>query len=284
MANTPGERPCRHPLDPLVDVMARLRGPDGCPWDREQDHLSLRPFMIEEAYEAVDAIESGDADRLVEELGDVLLQVVFHSRLGEEAGRFTIDDVIRTVTDKMIRRHPHVFGDAVATDSATVLRNWEAIKKSEAPGGDEGAPSLLDGTPRHLPALLEAEQVQARAARVGFEWPDVAGALAKVQEEWQEVEEARKSGDSRRLHEEWGDLLFALVNVARYLNINSELALRETTARFRRRFAHVEAGARAQGRPLASLTLEEMDALWDEAKGQAGREAEPSDPASPRDP
>lgn len=266
MANGQEPNSCRHPLGPLVSVMARLRGPGGCPWDQEQDHLSLRPFMIEEAYEAVEAIESGNTARLVNELGDVLLQVVFHSRLGEEAGRFTIDDVVRSVTEKMIRRHPHVFGDARAEDSAAVLRNWERIKQEEAPSGEGGPASLLAEIPRRLPALMEATEVQARAARVGFEWPHVDGALAKVEEEWREVEEARRSGDPRRLHEEWGDLLFALVNVARYLNVNSEMALRDATARFRRRFAYIEAGAAARGQALESMTLEEMDALWDEAK------------------
>src|SRR5690554_2444902 len=247
MANTQGDRPCRHPLDPLVDVMARLRGPDGCPWDKEQDHLSLRPYMIEEAYEAVDAIEAGDTDRIVEELGDVLLQVVFHSQIAAEAGRFTIEDVIRAISDKMIRRHPHVFGNVSAPDSETVLRHWEQIKKDEAASqhsknGDAPA-SLLDGISINLPALTRAEKIQARAARVGFEWPDVHGALKKVSEEWQEVEEARREGDADRLHQEWGDLLFSLVNVARYLNIDSETALRDAANKFQRRFHHIEARA-----------------------------------------
>lgn len=257
----------RYPLDPLVDVMARLRGPQGCPWDREQDHRSLRPYMIEEAYEAVDAIDSGDTDKLVEELGDVLLQVVFHSQLGREANRFTINDVIRRVTDKMIRRHPHVFGDLHVEDSAEVLRNWEAIKQRE-PGSSGGKErnSLLKGIPRHLPALVEAEKVQERAARVGFQWPHVDGALAKVEEEWQELMSARQAGDARRINQEWGDLLFALVNVARYLGVDSELALREATAKFRRRFQYIEEAAWAQGRDLREMTLEEMDALWDAAK------------------
>lgn len=258
-----------HPLDRLLAVMARLRGPDGCPWDKEQDHQSLQPYMLEEAYEVVDAIASGDTDRLVEELGDVLLQVVFHSQLGREAGRFTMEDVIRRVTDKMIRRHPHVFGDVKVADTAAVLKNWEAIKEQEAAETGAPPPSLLAGIPRHLPALMEAEKIQRRAARVGFEWPDVTGALEKVQEEWREVSEAREAGDPVRLRQEWGDLLFALVNVARYLGIDSELALKEANRKFRTRFTQMEAKAHAQGRKLQDMTLEEMDALWDEAKAEA---------------
>lgn len=276
-----GPNGARYPLDPLVDVMARLRGPQGCPWDREQDHRSLRPYMIEEAYEAVDAIDSGDTRKLVEELGDVLLQVVFHSQLGSEAHRFTINDVIRTVTEKMIRRHPHVFGDVHVEDSAEVLRNWEAIKQQE-PGAPEakGRTSLLEGIPRHLPALMEAEKVQARAARVGFQWADVDGALAKVEEEWQELMAARKTGDEGRITQEWGDLLFALVNVARYLGVDSELALREATAKFRRRFQYIEEAAWAQGRDLREMTLDEMDALWDAAKeGEQEPSGRPTGPA-----
>lgn len=275
------DTPCRHPLDPLVEVMARLRGPDGCPWDKEQTHESLIPYMIEEAYEAVDAIASGDPGRLADELGDVLLQVVFHSRLAEEAGRFTIDDVVQRATGKMVRRHPHVFGTVDAPDTATVLRNWEAIKRQESAERGEGpgaAPGLLDDIPRHLPALMEAEKVQRRAARVGFEWPDVAGALAKVEEEWKEVQQAREEGDPGRLRQEWGDLLFALVNVARYLSIDSELALREANAKFRERFRYIETKAAALGKDLETMGLEEMDALWEEAKEDG---AGPIPPATP---
>lgn len=266
------------PIQRLLRIMARLRGPGGCPWDKEQTHLSLRPYLVEETYEALEAIESGDTARMVEELGDVLLQVVFHSQIGAEEGRFTFDDVARAVADKMVRRHPHVFGDATAADSAAVLRQWERIKQEEAqspPDTDGSAaqapqqqapPSLLDGIPVHLPALVRAEKIQSRAARVGFQWPDVEGAIEKVREEAREVARAREANDPARLHEEWGDLLFALVNVARYLDLDSEAALRDATNKFRDRFQYVERRAHAMGRSLDDMTLEEMDALWDEAK------------------
>lgn len=283
-ASAPQERN-EAPIERLLRIMARLRGPGGCPWDKEQTHLSLRPYLVEETYEALEAIEADDTARMVEELGDVLLQVVFHSQIGAESGRFTFDDVAQAVADKMVRRHPHVFGDAVAADSAAVLRHWERIKQEEArsspphsdgsssalPAEQEAPPSLLDDVPVQLPALVRAEKIQARAARVGFQWPDVEGAIEKVREEAEEVARAREANDQARLHEEWGDLLFALVNVARYLGIDSETALRDATNKFRDRFQYVERQAHASGRSLDDMTLAEMDALWDEAKQKPSR-------------
>ncbi len=263
----------RADLQPLLDVMARLRSPEGCPWDRQQTHDSLKRYLLEESYELLDAIDAGDDTALVEELGDVLLQVVFHAQIAAETGRFSMADVIDVLVRKLIRRHPHVFGDVQAEDAAAVVRNWEAIKQEEKAGREPGpeASSILSGIPRHLPALMEAEKVQDRAARVGFQWDDVAGAWEKVQEELGELEQALRgrseTGQERaRVAEEFGDVLFALVNVARYLEIDPEQALRSSTAKFRQRFRHIETRARAQGRDLRDMTLAEMDALWEEAK------------------
>jgi len=260
--------PSRHPLDPLVRVMARLRGPGGCPWDREQDHHSLKKYVIEEAYEVVEAIEAGDDQALVEELGDLLLQVVFHSQIASEEGRFGIDDVVQAITEKLIRRHPHVFGGASAPDAETVLANWEKLKQEERAAKGQGGrpPSLLDGVPKSLPALMLAADVQKRAAKVGFQWDEVSGALDKVAEELDELARARAAGDRKKLFEEWGDLLFALVNVARYDGIDPEEALRRAAGKFAARFRHIEARAAENGRDLREMSLEEMDALWDEAK------------------
>lgn len=276
MADTP-----RADLQPLLDIMARLRSPEGCPWDRQQTHASLKRYLLEEAYELLDAVDAGDDDALVEELGDVLLQVVFHAQIASETGRFTMADVLDGLVKKLIRRHPHVFGDVKAHDAAAVVRTWEAVKERERThrnanreagrGSDPQPPSLLDGIPRHLPALMEAEKLQARAARVGFQWDDVAGAWDKVQEELDELRRASAGEEPAeaarsRVAEELGDVLFALVNVARYLQVDPEDALRAANAKFRRRFQHIEARARTQGRRLEDMTLAEMDALWDEAK------------------
>ena len=247
--------------------MATLRSPGGCPWDLEQDHHTLKKYLIEEAYEVLDAIDQGDDEALIEELGDVLLQVVFHSQIASETGRFGIDDVIQAITEKLIRRHPHVFGGAEAPDAHTVLQNWEKLKAAERDKkGRDGPPSLLDGIPRHLPALMRATDVQKRAAKVGFEWEDAAGAHEKVAEELREVAEARASGDRRRLEEEWGDLFFALVNAARYDRVDPEEVLRQATRKFESRFRFIEAQAARQQKSLDKMSLAEMDALWDEAK------------------
>lgn len=256
-----------HPLDPLVDVMDQLLGENGCPWDREQTHHSLRRYLIEESYEVVDAIEGNDWESLCEELGDVLLQVVFHAQLATRSGHFSIDDVVATVTAKMKRRHPHVFADVVAGNASEVLRNWEKIKQAErVDKGQENTKGLLSDLPRHLPALMFAEEAQKRAARVGFEWPDVHGALEKVSEEIQELTESLESGTRTQQADELGDVLFALVNVARYAGVDPEDALRHTADKFAHRFRYIEEQTARMGRRLVDMSLEEMDVLWDEAK------------------
>jgi MazG family protein len=255
-------------FEAFVALIARLRAPGGCPWDREQTHESLKPMTIEEAYEVVEAIDHGD-EELAGELGDLLLQVVFHSEIAAEAGRFTIDDVVMRVSDKMVRRHPHVFGDASAATSGEVLRNWEALKAEElrAKGKARESDSLLDPVPKSLPAVMEAFQMTTKAARVGFDWPDVPSVMAKLDEERAELREAAARGDGHAaVAEELGDLLFAAVNVARLLGVDPESALKSANRKFRRRFRHVEERLRERGRAPAESSLAEMDALWDEAK------------------
>ena len=257
------------PLDPLDDlrapntlgyITARLRAPGGCPWDREQTPASLTPYMLEEAHEAVDAIERGDVADTVEELGDVLLQVVLHSQLAEEEGRFNLADIAAEVNAKLVRRHPHVFGDVSVSGSSDVLRNWESIKRAE-----KGAKrtSVLDGVPPALPALLLAQTIGRKAAKVGFDWPDVAGTLDKVREELDEIASAANEEERR---EEVGDLFFALTSVCRHLGVDAEQSLRAATRKFEGRFRHVEALARARGLDLAALDIDALDALWQEAK------------------
>lgn len=260
-------------MDALIEVMARLRSKDGCPWDQQQDHRTLKPYAVEEVYELLDAIdealETGDDRGLIEELGDLLLQVVFHAQIASETGRFDLQDVIDGLRTKLIRRHPHVFGDEHASDAEAVTKRWDAIKAQERSQVQGAKPrSILDGIPQGLPALVRAKEVQERAAKVGFEWDAVDGALQKVAEEVQEVVAAQQEGTmaGRRLEEEWGDLLFSLVNVARYSQIDPETALLGATRRFIDRFTYIEEAAARQGRSLESMSLEEMDALWDEAK------------------
>lgn len=241
--------------------MARLRAPDGCPWDREQTHRSLRQHLIEESYEALDAIEAGNHDALREELGDVLLQVVFHAQVASEAGRFDFEDVARAIADKLVRRHPHVFGKGKAHTSADVLRQWEQIKKDE-----KRRTSILTQLPRSLPALLKAEKVQHKVARVGFDWKHVRDVVAKVDEELRELKAALAAGDRRQFEEELGDLLFAVVNLARFERLQAEELLQRAIRKFTRRFRRVERAVQRQGRKLEECTLEELDALWDKAK------------------
>lgn len=250
----------------LVHVVARLRGPGGCPWDREQTHETLRPFLLEEAYEVLDAINTGDDVKLCEELGDVLLQVVLHAQLASEEGRFDIQDVVSQQCEKLVRRHPHVFGDLQVADSAEVLRNWERIKAEE----NRHAPkeSVMDGVIPSLPALVFAMEVSKRAVKVGFEWPDLQGVLEKFREEQQELAEAIAQGDRARIEAEIGDLLFTLVNIARHLKVDAEQALHAMVRRFIVRFQQMEALAREQGKPLEQLTLEEWDRLWETAKSR----------------
>ena len=260
-------------VEVLVRVMAALRGPEGCPWDRQQTRETLRRYLIEEAYETVAAIERSDPSALREELGDLLLQVVFQSQLGFEQGEFGLAEVAQTLRDKLVRRHPHVFGEMRVKDAAEVLRNWEAIKqqeRSQAQGqGAEPAPgSWMDGVTFDLPALALAEAVQRRAARVGFEWREISGAGKKAVEEAQELREAWIRQDKENLHREMGDLLFALVNVCRYMRVDPELALRDAVRRFMARFRRMEELARSQGLKLEELSLEAQDELWRVAKQQ----------------
>lgn len=257
-------------FDALVAVMARLRGEGGCPWDREQTTESLKPFLIEEAYEVLEAIESGRAEPLCEELGDLLFQVLFHAEIAKERHLFDIEKILLTVTEKMTRRHPHVFAperpagkDTSPMNSREVLAKWEEIKKKEDRHRDRK--SALDGIPKQLPALLRAHQLQARAARVGFDWKTAEPILAKVEEEVQELCEAVAERDTAGIENELGDLLFSIVNVARFLKVNPEDALRGTVQRFTGRFKNMESAAEKSG-GLNALSLEEMDALWEKAK------------------
>jgi len=251
-------------FDELVRIMARLRAEDGCPWDREQTHQTLKPYLLEEAYETLEAVDSGDPQKLCAELGDVLLQVVFHAQVADEEHNFSIEDVCRRINEKLTFRHPHVFGDVEVRDSDEVVTNWEQLKRMEAENGERE--SALDGVPPALPALMRATSLQKKAAKVGFDWNDISGPLAKVREELAELEQARKAGDSRALAHELGDLLFAVVNVARFLKVDSEESLRMACERFYGRFRYVEDAAQAAGKDLHGMDLAEMDALWDAAK------------------
>jgi len=261
----------------LVAVQARLRAPGGCPWDREQTHESLRTYLIEEAYEVLEALESRNDAKFAEEMGDLLLQIVFHSQMAQERGGFTISDVIREIHDKMIRRHPHVFGETRAKDSAEVLRNWEQIKaeerlsKAEAAGNPSGSKgpkelSLLDGVSRALPATLEGLQLTRKASRIGFDWETVGGIFEKMGEETRELQNALDAGGQPKVEEELGDLLFAAVNLARFLKVDPEIALKRANAKFSRRFRSMEKLAREGGREFKNLPRAEMEALWDLAK------------------
>ncbi len=243
----------------MLEIMERLLSPGGCPWDREQTHESLVRYLIEECYEVIEAIKAGDMNQLREELGDVLLQVVFHSALAAHKGDFTFDDVVRGVSDKMVARHPHVFSDLPLTTSDQVMQNWDRFKKKE------GKKELLDGIPRQLPALLRAEKMQEKAARVGFDWPDATGALEKVQEEAVEFSQARNKTE---MTGEMGDLLFALVNLARLKEIEPEQALQATSDKFARRISYIENKIRSQGLEWEDFSLEQLDQIWEEAKSR----------------
>ena len=267
----------------LVALQARLRAPKGCPWDREQTHESLRKFLIEETYEVLDAMDSGDARRFSAELGDLLLQVIFHSILAEETGRFTISDVIESVHEKMVRRHPHVFGSVEASTSAAVLKNWEQIKseeraeeqasKGELPQSkDESSPagdSILAGVPRSLPAVLEAYQLTRRASHVAFDWDNLAGIFEKLDEERREIESILPKSLGKlpsRLEEEVGDLLFAGVNIARFLGVDPEIALKNANRKFKKRFQWMESAAAREGQRFADLPRGRKEELWDQSK------------------
>ncbi|NIS79328.1 MAG: nucleoside triphosphate pyrophosphohydrolase [Anaerolineales bacterium] len=249
-------------FESFQETVAHLRAPDGCPWDREQTHQTLRAHLMEEAYEALNAIDNLDMTALQEELGDLLLQIVLQAQIATEEGTFTMADVVATIQDKIIRRHPHVFEELQVEDLKQVLHNWEALKADERAdhGTDKG---LLDGVPLNLPALAQASEIQSRVVRVGFDWSEIEGVVAKIHEELQEVAQAE---DLETRAAEIGDLLFAVVNYARWLEVDAEASLRQANTRFRRRFQHLEEEAHKQGRKLTEMTLEEMDTLWDETK------------------
>lgn len=273
----------------LVELQARLRAPNGCPWDREQTHASLRTYLIEEAYEVLDAMNSGDDAKFANEMGDLLLQVVFHSQIAREEGRFTVADVIREVHEKMVRRHPHVFGEKRAKDAAEVLRNWEQIKAQERQGErkqessgtakkEEERKSLLDGVPRGLPATMEGLQLTRKASRAGFDWDSATGVFEKLREEAEELRHASEANDARKVEEEMGDLLFAAVNLARFLQVDPEIALKNANTKFARRFREMERLAAENGQAFAEVARPDKERLWEAAKrAQAGqRESEPA--------
>jgi tetrapyrrole methylase family protein / MazG family protein len=263
-------------MDRLLDLMARLRAPDGCAWDREQTPATLKPQMLEECYEVIEAIDSGSPGHLTEELGDLLLHVVFQAQIAREAGEFTFADVANGIADKLVRRHPHVFGDAKVADAAGVVAQWHELKKAEKPERE----SALDGVPRALPALMRAEALQKKARRVGFDWPDVRGSLDKVREEVAEVTEEIESDlqfaqaneakfvPAPETAEEIGDLLFSIVNLTRHLNLDAEELLTGANDKFARRFRAVEDRIKAQGKTMTDCTLEELDAAWNDVKSE----------------
>ncbi len=251
-------------LESFQEVIARLRAPDGCPWDREQTHDTLRKHLLEETYEALVALDSHDIAGMREEFGDLLLQIVLHSQIALEANEFRMADILEGIHNKIVRRHPHVFGDSQVEGVSHVLQNWEKLKAAERQtNGESEHKGILDGVAAAFPALAQAQEFQDRAARVGFDWPDVAPVLEKVMEE---IEEVRTAADGDHRAKELGDLLFAVVNFVRWHKVDAETVLREANQRFRRRFAHIEKRARQMDRDLSSMTLAEMDALWDEAK------------------
>jgi MazG family protein len=252
-------------IDRLLAIMARLRAPDGCPWDLEQTLETLRPYLLEETYEVLEAIDSGDPAAHREELGDLLLQIVFQARLREEAGAFAFADVADAISDKLVSRHPHVFGGGKVKDAEGVLKQWAALKREEKLKKGGGL-SALEGVPRELPALARADRLTEKASRVGFDWPDAAGARAKVTEELLELDQAMASGQRAEIEHELGDSLFALANLARKLGLAPEEALRGTVGRFISRFQHVERTLAGRGVAPGAATLQEMDLLWDEAK------------------
>lgn len=252
----------------LVSVMARLRAPGGCPWDRKQTFDTIKSYLLEETYEVMDAIDRRDWPGLAEELGDLMLQPVFFAEMAAEAGLFTISDSLDAINEKLIRRHPHVFADAVAETPEDVKQRWDEIKKREKAAGDARASaSVLEAVPRNLPALIEADKISHKAAGLGFEWPDIGGVLDKLQEEAAELASARGAANQEQIEHEIGDLLFTLVNVARFLKVDPEQALRKTNARFRTRFAYVEQQA---GEAIQDTPLERLEELWQEAKRVSG--------------
>lgn len=257
--------PATPPVTRLREIVARLRAPDGCPWDREQTHSSLRAALLEETYEIIDAIDNADDSNLREELGDLLLHVVMHAQLASERGAFEFDAVATEICEKLIRRHPHVFGDQTAADSAEVLRQWEELKRAEK----KDRTSVLDGVPRALPALMRAQAAQKKAARAGFDWAEAGEVLAKIEEEAAELRQAMAAEDTAHVREELGDLFFSVVNLARKLGQDAEMSLNAATDKFSARFRAVERAAEAGGRRVQDCTAEELNAYWDAHKAQA---------------
>lgn len=245
----------------MVQIMAHLRDSEGCPWDRAQDHKSLRPYLIEEAYEVLEAIDQNDPDKLAEELGDLLLQVVFHAQIADEKGEFNIEDVCRKISEKLIMRHPHVFKGQKRLTADQVVDQWEEVKRD-----NKADYSVLDGVPRSLPALLKAYRIQEKVGRLGFDWKNAAEVMSKLKEEVGEFESALRSKDSEAMHYELGDLLFSIVNLSRHLGLRAEEALENTNKKFIKRFQFIEKKLAQNGKTLADTTLEEMDALWEESK------------------
>lgn len=247
----------------LLDIVEQLRAPQGCPWDRKQTAQSLIPYLLEETYEVIESIEASDQQGLQEELGDLLLHVLFQSQLAQEQGIFTLDDSIRAISNKLIRRHPHVFGNLVHNDTTAINQHWETAKQRE-----KGRDSLLDGVPNTLPALTRSQRIQAKAASVGFDWRTISPVWDKIQEELAELQQACESQQAEAIEEEFGDLLFSLVNLGRFLNLDSEGTLRRSIAKFERRFHTIEAELKRRGQPIEKTSLEEMDEIWNQIRQQ----------------
>jgi len=270
-------------IEHLLSIMERLRGPDGCPWDREQTLQSLRPYVLEETYEVLEAIDAGDVREHREELGDLLLQIVFQAQLRREDGAFDFADVAEAITGKLVSRHPHVFGEAEVKDAEGVLRQWAALKREEK-RRKGGGRSVLEGVPREMPALARADRLTEKASRIGFDWPDASGARAKLDEELGELDRAISGGDRAEVEHELGDVLFALANLGRKLAIPPEEALRGAIGRFVSRFEHIERELERRGVPHGGATLAEMDAIWDEAKSLERQAKTVAGPPSDRSP
>jgi len=247
----------------LIEIMERLR--KNCPWDREQTRESIKPFLLEETYEVLEAIDEGEPEKVKEELGDLLFQIIFQCQIAKERGEFTIDDVMEHIANKMISRHPHVFGDANFRTTEEVLRQWEERKREEGKQRE----SILEGIPKELPALIRAQKVQSRASKIGFDWRDISDVIEKLNEELKEFREALEKKDQSEIEDELGDIFFSLVNISRFVGVNPEDALRKTISKFIHRFRYIESKSREIGKPLTEMTLEEMDRLWEEAKGQS---------------
>jgi MazG family protein len=270
MQEDPDKKSAGEKFERLVEIMARLRGEGGCPWDREQTFDSIKPYTLEETYEVLDAIDRRDWRGLAEELGDLVLQAVFYAQMAAEEGHFTIADALDAINAKLVRRHPHVFGDGTARTAEQVLARWNEIKQEEKRERGEEKRGLLDGVLRNQPALMEAAHLSKKAAAAGFDWPDIEGVFGKIREEIAELENARAGASREEIEGEIGDLLFTVVNAARFLGVDPEQALRRTNAKFRERFAQVEGGLEERGRRFGETTIEEMEELWQQAKRKEG--------------